>query len=311
MPLVSILVATDERGAIGRDGGLPWHLPNDLKRFKALTMGKPIVMGRKTWDSIGRPLPGRLNVVITRQAAYAAAGATVAASLDAALAAAGERRGGLRHRRGRDLPAGSADHESDTSHAHRRDGAGRYVLPRPEPAGVARGRLRSAPGGRPARLRLQLHRAATNVAHVRPSGHAFNTDRRGCLVARHPRPRWRACAAWSRAATGREPSEAAARGEHAMTRHDDRKRIAAHRLPDGSCGARLAQRRGDRAVRRRLAGRHRAGRRVRAALERRRLFEVERNEAEVRFAATQQRDDRVDRLLDGRRRRCFRCAVAA
>ena len=90
MPLVSILVATDERGAIGRDGGLPWHLPNDPKRFKSLTMGKPIVMGRKTWDSIGRPLPGRLNVVITRQAGYAAAGVTIVPSLEAALAAAGQ-----------------------------------------------------------------------------------------------------------------------------------------------------------------------------------------------------------------------------
>ena len=90
MPLVSILVATDERGAIGRDGGLPWHLPNDLKRFKALTMGKPIVMGRKTWDSIGRPLPGRQNIVITRQAGYAAAGVTIVRSLAAALAAAGK-----------------------------------------------------------------------------------------------------------------------------------------------------------------------------------------------------------------------------
>ena len=70
MPLVSIIVATDERGAIGRDGGLPWRLPDDLKRFKALTMGKPIVMGRKTWESIGKPLPGRHNIVITRQAGF-------------------------------------------------------------------------------------------------------------------------------------------------------------------------------------------------------------------------------------------------
>ena len=90
MALVSLLVATDERGAIGRDGGLPWHLPNDLKRFKALTMGKPIVMGRKTWASIGRPLPGRHNIVITRQAGFSAAGATVAGSLPQALAAAGD-----------------------------------------------------------------------------------------------------------------------------------------------------------------------------------------------------------------------------
>jgi len=90
VPTISILVATDERGAIGRDGGLPWHLPNDLKRFKALTLGKPVVMGRRTWASIGRPLPGRHNIVITRQAGFAADGASVAGSLDAALALAGE-----------------------------------------------------------------------------------------------------------------------------------------------------------------------------------------------------------------------------
>ena len=90
MPLVSIIVATDERGAIGRDGGLPWRLPDDLRRFKALTMGKPIVMGRKTWDSIGKPLPGRHNIVITRQAGLEVPGVTVVASLDDALLAAGD-----------------------------------------------------------------------------------------------------------------------------------------------------------------------------------------------------------------------------
>jgi len=90
MPLVSIIVATDERGAIGVGGGLPWRLPDDLRRFKALTMGKPIVMGRKTWDSIGRPLPGRHNIVITRQAGLAVPGVTVVASLDDALLAAGD-----------------------------------------------------------------------------------------------------------------------------------------------------------------------------------------------------------------------------
>ena len=90
MPLVSSVVATDERGAIGRGGGLPWRLPDDLKRFKALTMGKPIVMGRKTWDSIGRPLPGRHNIVITRQAGFEVPGITVVASLEDALRAAGD-----------------------------------------------------------------------------------------------------------------------------------------------------------------------------------------------------------------------------
>ena len=89
MTRLSVVVAADERGGIGRDGGLPWHLPEDLKRFKALTMGKPIVMGRRTWDSIGRPLPGRRSIVVSRQAGLAIAGAEVVGSLEQALDAAG------------------------------------------------------------------------------------------------------------------------------------------------------------------------------------------------------------------------------
>jgi len=88
--LISIVVAADERNAIGRQGGLPWHLPNDLKHFKALTLGKPILMGRKTWDSIGRPLPGRRSIIITRQPGLVIEAATVVSSLDQALAAAGD-----------------------------------------------------------------------------------------------------------------------------------------------------------------------------------------------------------------------------
>ena len=75
-------------GAIGRDGGLPWHLPEDLAHFKAETLGSPVVMGRRTWESLPerfRPLPGRENVVITRDPEYVAAGATTAASLERAL----------------------------------------------------------------------------------------------------------------------------------------------------------------------------------------------------------------------------------
>jgi len=87
---VAIIVAADERGGIGRDGGLPWHLPEDLKRFKALTMGKPMVMGRRTWDSIGRPLPGRRSLVVSRQGDLAIAGAEVYGSLEAALEAAAD-----------------------------------------------------------------------------------------------------------------------------------------------------------------------------------------------------------------------------
>jgi dihydrofolate reductase len=88
--LVSIIVAADDHGGIGRQGQLPWRLPDDLRRFKALTMGKPVVMGRKTWESIGRALPGRRNLVISRQHGFLAPGAEVVESLDAALAAAGE-----------------------------------------------------------------------------------------------------------------------------------------------------------------------------------------------------------------------------
>ena len=87
--MLSIIVAASENNVIGREGALPWRLSEDLRRFKAITMGKPIVMGRKTWESIGRPLPGRQNIVITRQSDFAAEGCTVVSSIDQAIAAAG------------------------------------------------------------------------------------------------------------------------------------------------------------------------------------------------------------------------------
>lgn len=85
---VSIVVATDLDGTIGRENRLPWHLPADLARFKAVTMGKPMIMGRKTWQSIGRPLPGRRSIVLTQQAGFQAPGADVAHTPDEALALA-------------------------------------------------------------------------------------------------------------------------------------------------------------------------------------------------------------------------------
>lgn len=90
-PLVGLIWAEAEGGVIGRDGGMPWHVPEDLARFRALTVGAPVVMGRKTWQSLSpryRPLPGRRNIVVTRQADFAADGAEVAASVDDALALA-------------------------------------------------------------------------------------------------------------------------------------------------------------------------------------------------------------------------------
>lgn len=87
--MISIIVAVAQNGVIGAGNRLPWHLPDDLKRFKALSMAKPIVMGRRTFDSIGKPLPGRTNIVVSRQPGLAIEGTIVTPSLDAALVAAG------------------------------------------------------------------------------------------------------------------------------------------------------------------------------------------------------------------------------
>jgi dihydrofolate reductase len=87
---VVFYVARALNGVIGRDGGLPWRLPADLRRFKALTMGKPMVMGRRTFDSFPQPLPGRRHIVLTRDPDWRAEGAERAGSVEEALALAGE-----------------------------------------------------------------------------------------------------------------------------------------------------------------------------------------------------------------------------
>ncbi|MCP1199655.1 dihydrofolate reductase [Notoacmeibacter sp. MSK16QG-6] len=84
-PAIEIVVAAAENGTIGRNGEMPWRLSSDLKRFKQITMGCPIVMGRKTFESIGKPLPGRLNVIVTRNYDWEAEGALRAGSLEAAI----------------------------------------------------------------------------------------------------------------------------------------------------------------------------------------------------------------------------------
>jgi dihydrofolate reductase len=88
--IISIIVAMAENRVIGRDNGLPWKMSSDLKRFKALTIGKPVVMGRKCFESIGRPLPGRPNIVVTRNSTFAADGVFICHSLDEALVRAGQ-----------------------------------------------------------------------------------------------------------------------------------------------------------------------------------------------------------------------------
>lgn len=89
-PLLTLIAAMDRNGVIGINNRLPWHLPADLKHFRALTLGHAVIMGRKTWESLPdkfRPLPGRSNIVVTRNTGYGADGAAVATSMPAALAA--------------------------------------------------------------------------------------------------------------------------------------------------------------------------------------------------------------------------------
>jgi dihydrofolate reductase len=85
-PRLYLIAAVANNGVIGAQGKLPWHLPEDLAHFKKITLGHPILMGRRTWESLGKPLPGRENIVISRKAGFEAPGASVAASLEAALA---------------------------------------------------------------------------------------------------------------------------------------------------------------------------------------------------------------------------------
>src|SRR3981081_2031724 len=85
-PRIYLIAAVASNGVIGVNGKLPWHLPEDLKHFKQLTLGHPIIMGRRTWESLGKALPGRENIVVARTPGYDAPGAAVASSLGAALA---------------------------------------------------------------------------------------------------------------------------------------------------------------------------------------------------------------------------------
>ena len=104
---ITLVVAVSENGVIGRGNALPWRLKSDMQHFRAITMGKPVIMGRKTFLSIGKPLAGRTNIVVSRDPAFAAPGILVAPSIDAALAAA--RGDALRRQVGEIIVAGGAD----------------------------------------------------------------------------------------------------------------------------------------------------------------------------------------------------------
>ncbi len=162
MPLISMVVAATENDVIGRDNGMPWHLPDDLKYFKARTMGKPMLMGRKTFESIGKPLPGRTSVVLTRDPKWHADGVVVVRSIDEALCWADGMPelcavGGAEIFRLDD-----ADGASAVPHAHPREHSGRHVLPEARSARVARSRAHRAPRRRAARVRDELPDAGSN-----------------------------------------------------------------------------------------------------------------------------------------------------
>lgn len=91
MPVISLIAAMARNRVIGKDGGLPWHLPDEFRHFKRITRGKPVIMGRRTWESLDGPLEGRENFVVTRQRDYRAPGATVVHSLGEALAELSDR----------------------------------------------------------------------------------------------------------------------------------------------------------------------------------------------------------------------------
>jgi len=112
MPVIVLIAAVAENGVIGRGNGLPWRLKSDMRHFRQLTMGKPVVMGRKTYCSIGKALPGRTTIVVSRDRTFTAAGVLVAPNLEAALAAA--RGDALRRRTDAIIIAGGADIYSQT-----------------------------------------------------------------------------------------------------------------------------------------------------------------------------------------------------
>ena len=141
---IAFVVAVAENGVIGRDGKLPWRLPSDLKWFRKLTLGKPVIMGRKTYESIGKPLEGRDNIVVTRQRNFASAGVRVATSIEEAidlgrqLADQARRERGGDHRRGGHIPGSAGPCRPHLPHPRAWDAGRRHPVRRPRRPHLAR-----------------------------------------------------------------------------------------------------------------------------------------------------------------------------
>ena len=172
---VTLVAAVADNGVIGADGGIPWRIPEDFAHFKQVTLGHTLVMGRATYDSIGRPLPGRSTIVLTRDASWSADGVLVAASLDEALALAAELPGQVMIAGGSTVYAAAlplADEQILTEVHLSPDGG--HALPSLGPRRVARGAARSRAWARlglvdaPSRW-LRSERLATNQSVVASS----------------------------------------------------------------------------------------------------------------------------------------------
>ena len=162
LPAIILLAAVAENGVIGSGNALPWRLRSDMQNFRALTMGKPVIMGRKTFLSIGKPLRGRTTIVVSRDRGFTAAGAVVAPSLDAALIAA--RGDALRRRADATVVAGGAEIYAQATafgvapdhHQGPSPRRGRRVLSSDRSRHLARDRTRGACAGRRRRRRFRL-----------------------------------------------------------------------------------------------------------------------------------------------------------
>ena len=159
---LSMMVAKASNNVIGRDNKLPWYLPNDLKYFKQVTFGKPVIMGRKTWESLKGPLPGRTNIVITRQPDYLADGAKVVATLDDAVAMAEN----VAFIEGQEeaVIMGLAAGRPSVSHRGTCQCRGRHILPGIRCVRVAANRPRRLRRRRPQPLRLFVCRLRKTIA---------------------------------------------------------------------------------------------------------------------------------------------------
>ena len=181
-PRIALIAAVAANGVIGAGNKLPWRLPEDLKRFRALTLGHAVIMGRKTWESLPRALPGRQNIVVTRQHGYAAAGADTASSFAAALGCVRLPEpvfcigGGEIYRAA--LPFATTLHLTEIAREFRR----RRAVSAVRPQRLAGDRARSPPAGPAGRIRLRVRHLRARISRGLTPGRGNVSATSACAV---------------------------------------------------------------------------------------------------------------------------------